>query len=67
MDARERFCYSNTSQFLTIDISSNIACKELKIVHIPQVAQSFQLLKLMFKKASSSKGNWYVNYQTFKQ
>ena len=56
MDARECFCYSNTSQFLTIDISSNIACKELKIVHIPQVAQSFQLLKLMFKKASSSKG-----------
>ena len=34
----------------------NIAWKELKIVHIPQVAQSFQLLKLMLKKASSSKG-----------
>ena len=29
--------------------------EELKIVHIPQVAQSFQLLKLMLQKASSSK------------
>ena len=45
--AHSLFCHPAISQFLMADISFNIACKELKIAHIAQLNQFFQLLHLV--------------------
>ena len=42
--AHKLFCHTAVSQFLTADISFNIACKELKIEQIAQLNQLFQVL-----------------------
>ena len=45
--AHQLFCNTAISQFLMVDISFNIACKELKIAQISQLKEAFQLVHLV--------------------